>query len=174
MIGKIFEIQNRKRTPKDWITTVIKDLEELRLNLTFSDIKQISKENWKQIVKRKIIENSLKNLLEKKQKHSKVMKLEYEKLEIQTYFLPNKFECSKEDVQLIFRLRSNMTDLKMNKKNLHKTHECSACLKEDETQQHIYLCKEIIKLSGRKEENYPKYEKKLFFQHPHFLAPPDQ
>ena len=65
MIGKIFEIQNRKRTPKDWITTVIKDLEELTLNLTFSDIKQISKENWKQIVKRKIIENSLKNLLEK-------------------------------------------------------------------------------------------------------------
>ena len=78
------------------------------------------------------------------------MKLEYEKLEIQTYFLPNKFECSKEDVQLIFRLRSNMTDVKMNKKNFHQTHECSVCLKEDETQQHVYLCKEIIKFKWKK------------------------
>ena len=87
------------------------------------------------------------------------MKLEYEKLEMQTYFLPNKFECSKEDVQLIFKIRSNMTNAKMNKKNLHKTHECTICLKENETQQHIYICNEIFKISGRKKENNPMYEK---------------
>ena len=159
MIGRIFETQNRKRTPKDWITTVLKDLEELNLDFTFTDIKHISKENWKKLVKRNVIEKTFKNLLETKQTHSKVMKLEYEKLEMQTYFLPNKFECSKEDVQLIFKIRSNMTNAKMNKKNLHKTHECTICLKENETQQHVYICNEIFKISGRKNENNPMYEK---------------
>ena len=159
MIGRIFETQNRKRTPKDWITTVLKDLEELNLDFTFTDIKHISKENWKKLVKRNVMEKTFKNLLETKQTHSKVMKLEYEKLEMQTYFLPNKFECSKEDVQLIFKIRSNMTNAKMNKKNLHKTHECTICLKENETQQHVYICNEIFKISGRKNENNPKYQK---------------
>ena len=78
---------------------------------------------------------------------------------MQTYFLPNKFECSKEDVQLIFKIRSNMTNAKMNKKNLHKTHECTICLKENETQQHVYTCNQIWEEMGKGEENYPKYEK---------------
>ena len=150
MIGRIFETQNRKRTPKDWITTVLKDLEELNLDFTFTDIKHISKENWKKLVKRNVMEKTFKNLLETKQTHSKVMKLEYEKLEMQTYFLPNKFECSKEDVQLIFKIRSNMTNAKMNKKNLHKTHECTICLKENETQQHVYTCNEIWEEMGKR------------------------
>ena len=132
-IGRIFETQNRKRTPKDWITTVIKDMKELTLDFTFTHIKQMSKENWKQLVKRKIIENSFKKLLETKQKHSKVMNLEYEKLEMQTYLLPNRFECSKEDTQIIFKIRSNMTNAKMNKKIFHKTHKCTVCMKENET-----------------------------------------
>ena len=72
------------------------------------------------------------------------MRLEYEKLEMQTYLLPNRFECSKEDTQIIFKIRSNMTNAKMNKKNLYKTHECTVCLKENETQQHIYICKKTI------------------------------
>ena len=54
-----------------------------------------------------------------------------------------------------------MTNAKMNKKKFHKTHECTVCLKENETQQHIYICNEILKVSGRKKENYPMYEKIL-------------
>ena len=68
-------------------------------------------------------------------------------------------ECSNEDVQLIFKMRSNMTNVKMNRKKLHKTHECNACLKENETQEHIYSCIEILKITGNKEEKCPKYEK---------------
>ena len=159
IIKKVFESQVRNRTKKDWITTVLKDMEELNLNVTFEDIQHMSKGRWKAMIKRNIREKAFNNLLEIKQKHSKVMELEYEKMEIQSYFLPNKMECSKEDIELIFKLRSNMTSVKMNRKQLYKSHECSKCLKENETQAHVYICNEIREIIGKKKEDYPKFEK---------------
>ena len=79
-------------------------------------------------------------------------------MEMQSYFLPNRMECSREDIELIFRIRSNMTNVKMNRKQMYKTHECSKCLKENETQQHMYTCNKIWEEMGKSKENYPKYE----------------
>ena len=149
----------KNRTKKDWISTVLQDMEELELNLIFADIQQMSKGNWKDLIKRKIIDRALYNLLRIKEKHSKVTELKYEKMEMQSYFLPNRMECSREDIELIFRIRSNMTNVKMNRKRMYKTHECSKCLKENETQLHVYNCNEIWEEMGKKQENYPKYEK---------------
>ena len=50
MIKRVFEMQNRNRTPKYWITTVLKDLEELESNFTFKEKKRLSKEGWKSMV----------------------------------------------------------------------------------------------------------------------------
>ena len=49
-----------------------------------------------------------------------------------------------------------MTNVKMNRKKLFKTHECSVCLNENETQQHIYTCNEIWEKSGKSKENFPE------------------
>ena len=129
------------------------------MNVTFADIQQMSKGNWKNMIKRSIRDRALNNLLEIKEKHSKVKELKYEKMEIQSYFLPNKMECTKEDIQLIFRIRSNMTNVKMNRKKMFKSHECSKCFEENETQAHVYNCNEIWKEMGKKKENYPKFDK---------------
>ena len=40
----------------------------------------------------------------------------------------------------------------MNKKHSYETHECSVCLKENETPEHIYICNEICKISGKKKD----------------------
>ena len=53
-----------------------------------------------------------------KQKHSKVMDLEHPNLTIQEYLLPNKQKISKEETQLIFRMRCKVTDVKMNMKGI--------------------------------------------------------
>ena len=47
----------------------------------------------------------------------------------------------------------------MNMKNLHETHECSICMKEYETQEHIYSCSEIWSKMGKTKANILKYEK---------------
>ena len=53
----------------------------------------------------------------------------------------------------------------MNLKGLHDTYECGVtykcgvCLKEDESQEHIYKCKEIWKAKHNEGEKIPEYEK---------------
>ena len=56
----------------------------------------------------------------------------------------------KEECQLNFRTRSWSTDLKVNQKNKYYTYECDACEAEDESQEHILECDEILKMQ---EEN---------------------
>ena len=51
-----------------------------------------------------------------------------------------------------------MTDLKMNFKGIYDSYECEACGLEDESQEHIFKCNEILKRT--KEQNvFPKSEK---------------
>ena len=49
-----------------------------------------------------------------------------------------------------------MTKVKINMKGMYDTFECGVCLKDDETQEHIYTCKEIWKM---REEIIPDYNK---------------
>ena len=45
----------------------------------------------------------------------------------------------------------------MNLKSWYDTYECTVCLDEDESQEHVYKCKEILKLR-RCEENIPEFD----------------
>ena len=104
MMSRVFETQLEYRTIKDWITTVLKEIEELNLKVSFVNIKQMSKEDWKNMIKESIVDKAFRNLNEAKRKHSKVMKLEYKNLEMQSFFSPNKLECSQEDTGLQKRI----------------------------------------------------------------------
>ena len=108
MIKRVFEAQVKNRTKKDWISTVLTDMEQLGENSTFADIQQMSKGEWKTMIKRSIEDKAFQNLMTRKQTHSKVKELTYEKLEMQSYFLLKKSDCSKEDIQLIFKIRSHI------------------------------------------------------------------
>ena len=46
----------------------------------------------------------------------------------------------------------------MNLKGIYDTYECEVCLKEEESQKHIYECTEIWKIREINHENIPKYE----------------
>ena len=48
---------------------------------------------------------------------------------------------TQEEVQLIFKLRCRVTDLKTNLRGAYDSHECGICNEEDETQEHILKCK---------------------------------
>ena len=81
---------------------------------------------------------------------------------MQSYFLPNKHDCTKDEIELIFKLRCNMTNIKMNMKNKYETNECNICKMEDESQQHVYTYDEIWNISGKVKENYPEYDKNFY------------
>ena len=49
-------------------------------------------------------------------------------------------------------------NVKMNMKGIYDTYECEVCLMEDESQKHVYECKEIWKKKESNDEHIPKYE----------------
>ena len=48
-----------------------------------------------------------------------------------------KTQISVEERQLIFKLRAQMTNVKMNFRGMHENFQCEICWKENESQQHI-------------------------------------
>ena len=108
-----------------------------------------------------IKEKSFKDLEKKKESHSKVMKIKYERLEMQKYLKPNEAKINLEEAQVIFKMRSRMTEVKANFKGKYENFECNACsTKEYESQQHIIECKEINRRKIR--NNKPPDYKELF------------
>ena len=67
--------------------------------------------------------------------------------------MPNNIEnVNKEETQLIFKIRCQVINVKMNMKTQYSTYECSICQEENESQKHIYECKEILKKKNDKSE----------------------
>ena len=137
MLFKVFEKQCQNRTTKDWVTTVLNDLEILGMKTTFADIQKTNKTQWKNIVKIKVKEHAFKVLEEMKKKHSKVQNIHHKKLKMQPYFMPTKSNISEEDIQWIFMIRCREIKVKMNYQGLFDTFECKICLEELETQEHV-------------------------------------
>ena len=76
----------------------------------------MSKAKWKSMVRNSIVQKTFKRLEEMKETHSKVKNLKYVKLEMQDYLIPNNIEnMKKEEVQNIFKIRSKVMDVKMNR-----------------------------------------------------------
>ena len=54
MIYRFFESQRKNKTPKDWVTTVLSDMEILNMKMKFEDVRKMKKDDFMNIVKRKI------------------------------------------------------------------------------------------------------------------------
>ena len=100
----------------------------------------------------------MKDLNKIKEGHTKVRVLKHLQLETQDYFKPSIENVTKDEIQYIFKIRSKTLNVKMNKKGQFESFECEVCNKEDETQEHIYQCKEIRKHIEKKESKVPDYE----------------
>ena len=89
-----------------------------------------------------------------KQTHSKSKNLEHNKIIMQKYLQPNSESIRKEEAQLIFKLRSRMTDVRMNFKGKIDTYECRACKIEEEDKKHIVECQILNK--GKEQIEYDR------------------
>ena len=159
MIYRFFEAQMNNRTTKDWVTTVLQDMEEIEMNIKMEDIKNMKKGTYMNLLKTKIKSHALKYLSGKQEKHSKVNNWTHYFLTMQKYLKPNSENIKVEDSQLIFKLRCRMTKLKMNFKGDHETYECRACETEEETQTHVYeQCTNLIDSNIEPNEK-PEYRK---------------
>ena len=155
MIYKFFESQKNHGTSKDWVNTVIQDLKDLKIDKNFEDIKVMKKHEFRRIVSRSIQNKAIQMLEDKKSKHSKVKKLKHEIFGMQKYLKNNNMKISIEEKQMIFMLRSKVTDVKMNFKGMHEDFKCKNCNEENETQKHILECT----ILNQNEKQILEYEK---------------
>ena len=79
LIKKVYLAQKRKPVKNDWVKSVEDDLKQLKINLTDNQISAMSKKLFKKIIKAKIRKLALEELNHKKEKHSKVKNIIYNK-----------------------------------------------------------------------------------------------
>jgi hypothetical protein len=145
MIFRFFESQMKQRTKKDWVTTVLDDLEKLEINLSMEEIAHMKKTSFMNLIKNKINRRTFENLESLKPTHSKVKNVEHIGMQIQKYLQLNNSKMTKIEAQLIFQLRCRMTEAKVNLKGKYDNLECSACGMEEESQEHIIKCEKLNK-----------------------------
>ena len=74
--------------------------------------------------------------------------------------MPNDMKLKIEECQDIFKLRSKVTEAKMNQKNRYENYECEVCGQFDENQEDVLTCKTILSMHKQEEESEtPEYEK---------------
>ena len=74
----------------------------------------------------------------------------------QTAFTRNQTNIKREEVQLIFKLRCKVTEVKVNLKGSYDYLECGACGLEEESQKHIIQCEKLNQIKRTEEINYDK------------------
>ena len=85
LISRVYFSQLRRPGKKDWAVLVEKDLVEVGLNLSHTQIKGMKKDSYKDLVKKKIKDCAFEYLQNIKISHSKVKNIEYCKLELAEY-----------------------------------------------------------------------------------------
>ena len=112
----------------------------------------------KNILEKKITEKAFEDLNKQKENHSKVKNIEHKHLEMQKYLKACNVKITQEEAQEIFKLRSRVSDVKMNFKGKYESLECEACQEnEEESQQHVINCK-ILNENNENIGNVSDYE----------------
>ena len=135
----------------------MKDFELINEKFDKKLIMSMTKAQFKKWIKNKIKKAALIFLTQENSEKSKTKNIIYKELKLQNYLKSKLF--SNYEVEYLFKLRSQTTDLKSNFKFQYKNNvECSMneC-KSDETQHHIFLCKNLRKFLT-KDEKRIKYQ----------------
>ena len=140
LISKFFHAQDAQPMKNDWALTCRKDIEELEINLSYEEIRNMSIPKFKTRVSKAVTKSALQYLLTEKNKLSKVLHIQYSKLKIQEYLLPNK--TSLKLAKFIYHARNRMLEFKSNFGNKYSDLKCPVCLDQNsiDNQQHLLEC----------------------------------
>ena len=159
MIYQVFEATLNDPTKNDFVNSCKDYLACLKINLSFDEIRNLSKWKFKRLVK----ENSetaafnylisLKNTPGRDGRSSKVANIIYDALEIQQYLSENK---NTRISKFIVKARAKSLDIKTHKSWKYEDRTCTGCKNREETGDEILLCEHFGKYE--KSEKIPAYE----------------
>ena len=142
LICRIYTAQSNCNNTGDWVRLVESDKAELGITLTDEEIQGVSKNVFKNYVKKKVTIAHLKYLNGLKEKHSKAKHLNCRELK-QAEYIQNSTFTTREK-RLLFKLRSKTLDVKQNFPGLNKDPWCSSCGLFPENQSHLLQCPALV------------------------------
>ena len=137
-LAQFVKLQFDERKKGDWIVSCIEDLKELGFTGSLEEIKELKRNNFRNIINKKIRENAFKYLLKKQR--SKGKDIDYQEYQMADYLLPNNSLKNIEDQRYLFAIRNKMINIPS---NFGKTVKCIC--EEIESMSHIYECSKMSK-----------------------------
>ena len=144
LIRKVYEAQKLQYCKGDCFQIVKEERMKYDISESDDDIAKTSQDKFRKIVEKKVNQFAIKYLKGLAEKHSKSSKLAAQQFGKKDYF--NNRRLSKEDVQLLFQLRTRMLDCKANFPNQYgNILVCRMCKNENtiEDEDHILKCKTL-------------------------------
>ena len=136
LINQVLWAQEKSPTKNDWVLQIREDLAKLGLEyLTLENIKHMTKERFKSLIKMKCQSAAFKYLIDKKKSKSKMTPLTYNKLNISPYLISGDINLRRK--QMLFKLRTRMMPTPENYGGM-KT--CNICEIEADTTDHVLSC----------------------------------
>ena len=156
LLRSFLQAQIDKPSVGDWITTVLKDIETLNLNINLEGVTVMSLNRFKKKVRHAIKEKAFQYLVSQQATHSKAKPLKYSKLQLQPYLQPDAVDLTIKEKAFIFEARSRMIDIRDNFKSGKSELKCRACNVEVEDQPHLLRCTKLME-DGELVQHIPEY-----------------
>ena len=135
---KFFQLQLENPVKGDWVSGVLKDLQVLEIEKSFCEIKLMTIQTFKDLLRRKIKQQALKYL--ESLRGIKGREIKYSELKLAEYLQPIYAKISIDERRKIFAMRNKMIqEVEDNFGNHDKICIC----KETESMKHIYNCKTL-------------------------------
>ena len=108
LVHSVLKAQLKTPSPGDWGQACKEDLKDLDIQLDVSEIREMSKSGFRNLIRRNAASKALQSLNKIKGKHSKVLHITHEKMEIQPYL--RGALLSDQESKFLFALRCRMLD----------------------------------------------------------------
>ena len=136
-VKKVWRFQRTLPCYGNWWNGVEKLLEKYQIDLNEEQIMTMSKETFKQKVKKEVRRVALEELIQENQTKEKTKHIDYNQLKAQSYIT----ELYPSHSIIIFKCRSQTLNIKQHMKYQYENNKhCRWCGVSDETIQHIVSC----------------------------------
>ena len=149
LLKKGYNAQKLRPTKGDWFKMIQEEKIKFGIDETDDQISKLSKNKFKRIIEKKVNSFAFKTLKVRASSHSKSLKI-LSSIENQTVVKRQEYlrenRLTKDDCQLLFKLRTKMLDVKSNFSNLYENDVvCRTCNKLDsiEDEDHLLTCESL-------------------------------
>ena len=139
MLSRFFKAQQESSSKGDWVHMCNQNIQEINLQLSMTEIEEMSEAKFKNILKKKIKIAALAYLVKKQ--GSKGGEIEYQELQMADYLLPYDKGLSIAEKQEIFQIRNRMTNIPANFSSDKEKFKCVCG--QPENMVHVYTCEKL-------------------------------